>query len=585
MVTIIGQSADTPTTVVRLYPTGAIPVQVSQNILAMMGEASNGPAMTVMGLRSSSEVKNTYVDGPLCRNGVLAFYQGLQDGYFIRLLGDGYATATKELTDKLSVPAITGTLVAADDGIRGNSARVKFEDGTFKSHDVEYFPGNGGDLAEGPYYLAQRDLVGPWPVAVDKNTVKVNNVDYTLVYDQDNLTDPGLVYVDTNAGSLLFFEGDGPDTYDEIDVNIAYKTKKITVMDGSKTYPAIDNVSDQIKIEAVLAESTVVHYQANPLVTHMPANDTYVLAGGLNGGAIDADVWYEGYQILMQYLEMVKTGVTAVTLCKMSALDDNSYDLLDFAEGCAAEMEQQWEPCLWVVGSEEADAIDTSADVSKIIQIVSPHSHRNLLFVANPWGGEQNPPRTNGWVALAAREASLSLGDDSAERSSLNSLKAMQGLLTYYRKDTVRGFQNNRITCLVKEDAGLFPNWSRTVADDWQFRDAVDNRTINYVLRMLYAISKRFYFKKNIPPVRADYKQSIAQELNQLLKDYVIVKYILEVHGPGDKGYAYTDNGRVDVNLQIENVGHIKHIYINYGVGILQDSPNTVYAPEIFTQT
>ena len=584
MSTKIGSEADTPSLVVNLYPTGAIPVNVTQNILGIIGECSDGPAMVVQALSNSQQVKQTYVSGPLCRDGVLAFFQGLQDAYMVRVLKSDFSTAEYQLEDGLGHNA--GLATAASDGDRGNSVKVKFEDGTFASHDVEYFPGDG---SVGPYYLEFHNLVGPWPITgTDKNWVKVDNVVRTIVYDIGYLI-AGTVYVNTATGSLTFFEGQEPATYSRITCDIAYDTKKMTIIDGDTTYPAIDNLSDKAAIEAILYYNTFVHYAADPLVTHLPANGTYTLTGGDDGGAPTADTYDEAIWVMRQYLAEVKTGITVMTLCKteVASTPDGSYDMLSLAEGHCAEMEQEWEPCLWVLGANEDE------DPANFIQICSPHSHRNLLMVANPWGGERDPPRTNGWVALAAREASLALGDDSAERSSLNSLKAMQGLLMTYRKATVRGLQNNRITCLIKEDTatlgssqvpGLFPNWSRTLGGDWQFADAVDNRTINNILRMLNYVSMRFFFKKNIPSIRDDYRRSIAQYLNQFLSQYVIVKYILEVHGPGDRGYKYTDNSRVDVNLQIENVGHIKHIFINYGVGILQDGSNVVYAPNIYSQ-
>lgn len=574
MVTQIGQPADTPTTVVRLYPTGEIPVNVSQNILGIIGTASAGPAMTVYGCTSSQQVKNTYISGPLCRAGQLAFYNSLQDAYMVRVLGSGYATASYQLVDGLGNNA--GLLSAASDGNRGNSAKLKIENGTFHSHDDEYFPGDG---TVGPYYLEFADLIGPWPSSgTDKNSVTVDAVAFTPVYTVGGLTS-GKVYVNTSAGSLTFYTGEAPSAYSNITVNIAYRTRKISVIDGSTTFPTIDNRSDQASIAAALADNSYVNYTADSTITHLPAIGTYSLAGGSDGAAITSNDWDLAIQALRDYLDVVQTGITAVTLTQTSVDDDDhSYDLLSLAEGHCAEMEQDWEPCLWVLGGQENET------VADMIQIVSPHAHRNMIFVANPHGNERDPPRTNGWIALAAREAQIGLGDDTGERSSLNALMGMQGLLTTYRRDTVRGLQNNRITCLVKEDAGMFPNWSRTLGIDWQFADAVDNRTVNYILRMLYKICKQFYFKKNIPSVREDLKGSIAQELNNLLARYVAVKYILEVRGPGDAGYSYTDNGRVDINLQVENVGHIKRIYIDYGVGILEDGSNVVYAPNIYSQ-
>lgn len=578
MTTTIGQIADTPTTVVRLYPYGAIPVNVAQNILGVIGTAAGGPAMTVQAFTSSQEVTNTYEAGPLARAGQLAFFNSLQDGYFVRVLGSGYATASYQLKDSVVGQGNAGVLTALSSGSRGNSLRAVIEDGTFHAHDTEYFVGDG---TVGPYYLLYDDLVGPWPVASDRNWVKVDNVAKTIVYDVGSLG-AGKVYVDTANGALTFYVSEEPTAYSYITVDIAYKTRKITLYDGSTVYPAVDVLGDTVAIEAAFKDSTPVTYNADATNTHMPAIGTYKLAGGSDGAAITVNDWDDAIWVLRDYLSEVRTGITAITLTQASVAGspgtgDGSYDLLSLLEGHIAEMEQDWEPCLGIIG------MDQNEDTSTAIRIVSSHAHRNLMVIANPWGGEQDPPRTCGWVALAAREAQISLGDDTAERSSLNAILGMQGLLTIYRKATIRGLQNNRLCVLIKED-GIYPNWSRTVGVDWQFVDAVDNRTINYVLRMLIAISKRFYFKKNIPDIRSDFKRSIAIELNRLLAKYIAVKYILEVSGPGDRGYRYTDNGRVDVNLVIENVGHIKRIIIDYGVGIIEDGSNVVYAPNIYSQ-
>ena len=576
MVTQIGDAnSNTPAVQVRLHPIGEIPVHVGQNILGIIGTSSHGPAMEVIPMTSSQEVKSTYVAGPLARAGQIAFYNGLQQAYMVRVLGSGYASATYQLTDGLLSPDDAGLVTAASSGVTGNSISWVVAAGTFKAHDVEYFVGDG---TVGPYYLEHCDLVGPWPVASDANWVKVDAVAHTPVYAAEDLV-AGKVYIDKTNGSLTFFAGEEPTAYSAITCDIAYNTRKITVTDGDYTYPAIDNLADTAAIEAAFKYSSVATYDADATNTHLPASGTYRLTGGLDGAAIDSSAWDDAIWVLRDYINEAKTGITAVTLTQASVTDgDGSYDLVSVCEGHASEMEQDWEPCLWVIG------MDANEDESNMIQTVSSLSHRNLIVVANPWGAEQDPPRTNGWVALAAREAQISLGDDTGERSSLNALMGMQGLLNVYRKGTVQALQNNRLCVLVKEDAGLFPNWSRTVGWDWQFADAVDNRTINYVLRMLEAISKRYFFKKNTPDVRADFRRSIAIELNRLLASHIATKYILEVKGPGDAGYQYSDTGRVDITLQIENVGHIKRVFIDYGVGIIEDGANVVYAPNIYSQ-
>jgi hypothetical protein len=563
MVEQIGNLADPVGLIVRLGTTGPISVRVGQNIMSCIGEASHGPGMAAMDLTSSREVDSIYQSGPLREAGVLGFAQGLQAGYFVRVMGAGFETASADLNDGQSgddeQPA--GKINAANDGVVGNSAVAVIADGTFKAHDVEYFPGDG---TAGPYYLKHHNLIGPSPATGgDKNWVTVNAVPFTCVYTAPELVS-GTVYVNKATGSLTFFAGEEPSEYAEIECNIAYKTKKLTLLDGNARPEIYDNLTDQVAIEAATKYSIKAHYEADPVYTHLPVNGTYQLSGGADGAAITEDDWDEAIWVLRDKLAQTLTGTTTLTLCTNMVEQDDSYDLIPVLDGHLREMEQEFMPCLGFIGMKQNE------DESVAIQVTSNFSNRNLTIVANPWGGERQEPRTNGWVARAAIEASLPLGASAAERSSLNSIKGMMGLLNTYRKETVTALHNRRLDVLVKTDAGLFPYYARSTAYDWQFAECVDNRTVNYVLVALKYICDRYYFKKNTPNVRASFKTTLANVLNTLIQDEVVDRYTLEVDPvPGEKG-------QVKVHLQLENVGHIKQFIVDFDVGIVNEYGHAV---------
>jgi len=157
----------------ELRPMGPVPVTIGTGIVGIVGTATYGPVEAV-GLTSSSLVKTLYESGPLKEAGELAFMQGAPNVYLVRVLGEGYATATSELKDSQTVPVKVGDLKAKSPGVRGNSLTYKIEDGDYLGTDVEIFSGDG---TIGPYALARDDLVED-----TSNFVKVDGVTKTIVY-------------------------------------------------------------------------------------------------------------------------------------------------------------------------------------------------------------------------------------------------------------------------------------------------------------------------------------------------------------------------------------------------------------------
>jgi hypothetical protein len=159
--------------IIRMGIMGATSVKLGVNVMAAIGEATHGPAMTVLPLTSESETSLYYKSGPLARAGKVAFAQDLPAGDFIRVMGQGHAAAQKNVHDGL---------VATE---------------------TETFYGDGDE--------------GPYPLGYNCYTQNVaNSVQIALgspldiVYTPDALL-TGKVYLDQENGTLLFFEGEGPE--------------------------------------------------------------------------------------------------------------------------------------------------------------------------------------------------------------------------------------------------------------------------------------------------------------------------------------------------------------------------------------
>jgi len=629
----IGDSSYPVGLVIRMGIMGVTSVPLGANVMAALGQASHGPAMQVLPLTSSYETNLYYQSGPLERAGKVGFAQGLPAGYFIRVLGKGYASARKHAHDGLvatetetfygdggegpyplgykcytqnaansvhigstektivydpasllagkvyldqengtltffenegptNLQLVTcslehygnvGTWSSPNDGITGNSAFVIVADGTFGSHDVEEFPGDG---TAGPYYLQRANLVQN-----SENQVFVGNASKTIVYSPGDLAS-GKVYVNTSKGSLMFFAGEEPAETDAITVNVLYKTKKITIHDGEVAYPAIDNLNDLADLQAALIYNQIVNFTPDALATHLPANGTYSLAGGVDGAAVTADDYADAMDVLMEYLETTLTNVTTVVFCD-NEIEEGTYDLVPVMAGKLNEMKKNFYPAIGFIG------MQPNEDSAHAIAVASNFSNYELVVVVNPWD-KTSPDRLDATVARAAQEATAPLGTSCARRVSNMSLQGLSayGLLNTYRRETVKALHNGRLDVLVKTNAGIFSFYGRNTSNVEQYKECVDVRTINYMIWVIKYITDQFYFAKNTPSERATLKSDIANVLDRLKSDEVMDAYTLAVTSGRPEG----NKGLVRVKLEAENVGHIKQFVVDYYNGIIADA-------------
>jgi hypothetical protein len=630
----IGDSSYPVGLVIRMGIMGTVSVSFGSNIMAAVGEASHGPAMTVMPLTAEGEVSAYFRSGPLARAGKVGFAQGLPAGYFIRVLGAGYANAKKYAHDGLSVTEtetfyggndegpydlgykcytqsvsnsiqigegspltivyalaslgagkvyldqengqITfytgegpeaadlvtcslvhygniGTWESPNTGITGNSAFVVVRDGTFNARDVEEFPGDG---SVGPYYLKFRDLVED-----DENSVLVGNTERTVVYSSGDLG-AGKVYADKSAGSVTFFAGEEPEETDAITVNVLYKSKKLTVHDGEKVYPDIDNLDDLVAIQAALIYDQIVNFTPDATATHLPANGTYKLVGGDDGNTIAPADYGEASDVLHQYIEDNMVNICTCVYCD-NEISPGTYDLIPILAGKLNEAKKNFYPYMGFIGMQPNEAVAHANAIS------SNFNNYELVVVVNPWD-KTEPERLDATVARAAQEATAPLGASCARRVSNMSLQGLsaQGLLNTYRRETVRALHNGRLDVLVKTNSGLFSFYGRNTSNVSQYMECVDVRTINYMVWVIKWYTDMFYFAKNTPSVRATFREDIANTLDRLVADEVMDAFTLTVKSGRSEG----NKGLVRVKLEAENVGHIKQFIVDYYNGIIANA-------------
>jgi hypothetical protein len=473
-------------------------------------------------------------------NGTLTFYTG-----------EG-PDSDELVTCSLEHYVNSGLFSSPNSGIQGNSAFVDVAYGTFNAHDVEEFAGDG---SAGPYYLKFHDLVED-----DDNKVTVADVEKTIVYSSGSLA-TGKVYCNTATGGLTFFSGEEPATDEAIVAKFVYKTRKLTIYNGTAQQPAIDSMADLDAIQAALIYSSIVNFTPDAVVTHLPAPGRYQLVGGDDGDPIDTDDYADAMDVLMQYIEDNLTYVSTVVFCRNNI--SGTYDLIPILAGKINEMKTNFYPAIGFIGLDENINPDDAAKIARNF------ANRELVIVVNPWDTTETY-RLDGTVARAAQEAAAPLGTSCARRVSNMSLQglASTGLLNTYRRETVKALHNNRLDVLVKSDAGIFSFYGRNTASEAQYLECVDVRTINYMTRVIKYYTDRFYFAKNTPSVRATFREDIANVLDTLVADEVMDAYTLAV----TSGRSVGDKGLVKVKLEAENVGHIKKFIVDYYNGIIESA-------------
>lgn len=521
---------------------GPVPVTIGTGIVAIIGESNRGPVAPT-GLRSVSQIKTLYDSGDLKEGGELAFNQGAPNVYLGRVMGAGYATATATLTD--STGTTIGVVDAMSPGNWGNGLIFQIEDGDYYGTDVEIFSGDG---TEGPYALDRDDLV------VDAaNYVKVNNVVKTLVYSAVGLI-AGTVYCNQANGSLTFFAGEGPTVSDQVRVSIKFKSRKLTLYDGEYSY-VFNNIRSLEDMQAKIAESALIVFTPSANKTHLPKTYTpTALAGGLEGATPTTDDW----ETALNAMAEVVTPTTVVLTSYEVAGD--SYDLVPILDGWLMYMANKFRPCLGFI---PCKMNETKANV---MDLCAGYNNRLLSIVANAWDADPTT-KQNIAVARAGKEAACALGDSAAR--SYNSMNGLNGLLQIHSDEDVDVLSRSGADVIILK-RGIRPYIGISTATDWQFMRTVDNRTINWVILAIKYITDQFYHERRTKVVLTSLKASLASVFEEQIELENIRAYALSVSAHA------IDTGRVDIDIKMENIGHIERFRVLMQVGVMPGGGFTV---------
>jgi len=629
----IGDSSFPVGLTIRMGILGSTAVQLGTNVMAAIGEATHGPAMTVMPLTSPYETALYYKSGPLARAGQVAFAQGLPAGYFIRVLGTGYQSAKKYVHDGLTVEA-----------------------------DESFF----GDGTEGPYPLEyklyKQDAL---------NTVDVGETSYAIVYTEAELT-TGEVYLDQENGTLTFYTDEGPTSTDEVEChfvhysnlgvftspndgatgNSAYVdvsdgtfpglSKEIFRGDGSagpyylEFHDIIEDEDNEVTVDDVeyeivytigeLASEKVYLNKSTGSLTFFaseePDEDTVVEVkyeytskcltisdGDTTEPAIDSLVDLVAIQAALMYNPTATftpdayathlpangryrlTGGTdgdAITAADyglahdilMTYMEDTLTNVTTVVY-CDNEVQAGTYDLIPVIAGKANEmkrnfypaihfiGLKANEDPDRAGKIARNFANYELSIVMNPWDQTQ-PDRLDATVARAAQEATAPMGTSCARRVSNMSL---QGLSSYGLLNTYR---KETIKALHNNRLDVLV---KSEVGNFSFYGRNTAREVQYmecvdVRTMNYMIWVIKYFTDRIYFAKntPSVRATFREDLANVL-DKLVADEVMDAYTLSVKsGREYGNKGLMIVKLEAENVGHIKQVQVDYYNGIIESA-------------
>lgn len=525
---------------IELRAIGPVPVIVGTGILLLVGESTRGPSTDVVIMNNRADAYTYFHSGDLKEAIELAFGNGCPVVFAIRVLGQGATKASVTLEDGYENECLLVT--ASSEGNWGNSVTLKISNGDYNGNEFNpNLPGDGGQL---PYYTLNCNLVQS-----ANNWVKVNGVQKEIVYNAADLGE-GKVYVNTNEGSLTFYTGEWPQKTDIISYRLKYHTKRVTVTDNERSV-TFNNVPSLTHLIADLAGTGLVTASAVAGETHLPENGVYQLSGGSNGAEITVDDWETALAIGGERAANLVGGPTCVALTDYE-VEPGTYDLVPVLDAFLTDMANDFHPCLGFI------TMAPNATIAEALELASGYNNRLLSIVVNGWDNSAVPK--NIAVARAAKEAACALGESAA--MAINAMNGLNGLLNSFNQSETDVLTTGGLDVIIKK-RGILPYIGISTATDWQFMRCVDNRTINFIIIAIEYICRQYYHRKRTKNTLSSIKQSIVQVLEDLKEAENIRCYEVQVSAHP------TDTGRVNIDLTVENIGHIERFRTTMNVGIM----------------
>jgi len=524
---------------VELRSVGKVPLIIGRGVAAIVGEAGRGPVGETVLLGTSADARALFHSGPVCDGCEMLFAQGVDVVAATKVGGAGIAAAEADVkTGAVKVePPTVGKFVAVSPGAWGNSVRGEIAEGSYSSYEVGSFIGDG---TVGPYFFDN------WDLEEDaSNFLLVSGVPKTIVYESEDLAE-GKVFFDPKAGSVTFYEDEGPTSSNVCDYSVKHKTRKVILTDGQTTemYP----VSSYIKLQAALLRSGIARYIPEPGETHLPDCGTFWLTGGTEGASITTDDWKDALALLLKLPEGVVP--TTLVICDHEVAEGTD-DLIPILDGFVAEAANRFMPMIGFVAAKK------SSTMADLLRLKSSYNNPHLVIVGNGWDNSQ--PEQNLAVARAGTEAALSLGDSAADIN--NVIHEANSLLVQFTPEETDVLTYNSVDVIVKEWAGIKPYVGVTTAADDNFLRCVDMRTIDHCMNALNYIAKRFYHRRRTRQTLAAMKGTLDAFFEELVRLQVLDDFQVAIRA------NTLDRNKIDIDLWIQCVGHIERIHTVMSVG------------------
>ncbi len=530
----------------QVEPMGPVQVVLGTNIVGIIGTALKGPIGVPVGMQDPSYARRLYGAGDLYEAAGVAFSQGAGTVYCVRVGPADAVTAHASLVDGATPGVEVATLNYRGEGIAGNSTVYEIRVGTIPATDVERFKGDG---TVGPYALDVWDIVED-----TKNAIKVGATSKTVVYSNGDLA-AGKVYVNKTKGELTFFTGEAPTSADLIVSTLLYNTRRIILKDENGNEEDFDNIRSLVDMQSQLDQSLICELIPVTGKVLMPKTVTpTALADGSDGSSITTTHYLNALDALGE-----EVTPTTVALCSYEVAA-GTYDLHPVAEGWATNMARQLKPCTVFVPTKQMETKEV------LENLAAGYNNRHFVICGNSW--DCSATSKNLAVARAAKEAALPLGESAAYAG--NSMSGIDGLLKIFRDTEVDHLTRAGVDICIMKGAvgaprGVRPYLGVTTSTEWQFSRTVDNRTINYVILALKYITDQYYHRRRSSRVLSSLKATIVGLLEEQKEMENIEGYVVEVKAPAN------DLDRVDIDLQLQCIGHIERFHVLLQVGIMSN--------------
>lgn len=530
--------------VITLKSVGRRTVYLGRGVCLGIGTSTRGPAFEPYGIMAgdASRIARVYGAGDLKECLETALDQGCSLVYGIRVMGEGYATASAELSDSQDPANVVLTLTATGPGTWGNNPSYQVTDGDLDGTKIEYLTGDGGVN----YSLLMDDLVQH-----TTNKVLVGTTEYTIIYT--GVPDAGEVLMNTTTGALQFNAAEGPTASQQIYARYKHKSRKMTVIDGTQPPFVINNIMDLDQFSAKMSNCTVCTVEIETGETHLPAAmaEPAGMTGGLDGAAITIDDWEAAFQVAVE--NMPESVIPTAVFATDNEVTEGQLDIVPLMDAFLQAMSVKLTPTQGFI------SLPVDMDVDDMVDFRNGYNNLWMTLIANGW----SETGRNLAAARAGQEAALPLGTDAGVATL--SFKGVDGLMRQFENETDQeNLTYGNVEVLIKKN-GIRPYVPESTNPDDNFRYTVDVRTINWCVILSDQIVQQYYNARRTMTNLMQLQKDIWMAFEILRADSVLDDFSVET-APHS-----TDREGVIIKTWLQPVGHMRRFTHEMNVGYWSD--------------